>query len=280
MRSFFYSLILPHQSNNHRARFLHPRTLILIILFFVFSSFFFPSDLNPYSKEFRTFADVSIQELINLTNQKREENGLLPLSNNSALESAANKKAEDMLNKGYWAHNSPDGVTPWVFIKESGYNYVYAGENLARGFSNSEDVINAWMSSTAGHRENILSPNFKDVGFSVKSGILDGEETMLVVQELGSKVASPVAEITGTGINRNNVFGINVSPPFVIKPNFSYSSEIVLLMIFGFIAILLADVIIVKRKKIVRFVGHNFDHILFLIVIIFAISLFNSGAII
>lgn len=274
MKDFFYCLIFPHPLNNHRARFLHSKILISIIVFFLFSSFFFPSDLNPFADKFRTFADVSVQELINLTNQKREENGLPSLLNNSALELAASKKAEDMFSKHYWSHNSPDGITPWVFIKDSGYNYVYAGENLARGFSNSNDVIDAWLASPT-HRENLLSPNFKDVGFSVKSGNLDGEETLLVVQEFGNRVAFPIVSKTQrVEKNLSGVFGIN------IKPYFSTSSEIVIFIMLGFITILFMDLIIAKRKKIVRFVGHNLDHALFLTAIIFVISIFNTGAII
>lgn len=273
MKDFFYCLIFPHPLNNHRARFLHSRILISLTIFFLFSSFFFPSDLNPFADKFKTFADVSVRELINLTNQKREENRLSPLLNNSALELAASKKAEDMISKHYWAHNSPDGITPWVFIKDSGYNYVYAGENLARGFSNSQDVVDAWMASPT-HRENLLSPNFKDVGFSIKSGNLDGEETLLVVQEFGSRIALPVpSSIQNRGKNLNGVFGIN------IKPYFSTSSEIVIFMMLGFILILFVDLAIAKRKKIVRLVGHNLDHALFLTAIIFVISIFNTGAV-
>ena len=86
-----------------------------------------------------------------------------------------------MFSKDYWAHNAPDGTTPWVFIKNTGYNYIYAGENLARGFNSASDVINAWMNSPE-HRQNVLSPNYQNVGFAVATGTLSGEDTVLVVE--------------------------------------------------------------------------------------------------
>lgn len=131
-------------------------------------------------------ANISIQDLLNQTNQKRQENGLPPVVLNDQLTRAAEMKGDDMFAKNYWAHVSPDGVTPWVFIKNAGYDYLYAGENLARGFTTATDTVNAWMASPT-HRENLLSPNFKDIGFAVKTGTLTGSETILVVQEFGSK---------------------------------------------------------------------------------------------
>ncbi len=283
MRDFLYCLIFPHPLNNHRAAFLHPKTILILISFFIFSSLFFPSSLNPFESRIRAFADISVQELINFTNQKRAENGLPAFSNNSALSAAAGKKVDDMFAKNYWAHNSPDGTTPWVFIKGAGYDYVYAGENLARGFNSATDVVNAWMSSTAGHRENILSPNFKDVGFAVKSGSLNGEQTFLVVQELGSRSLLPVARKKTSQKQKTlvakKVLGFEVSRYLPNKPNLSVSSEFTIFLIFTFIMVLFVDMVIVKRKKVVRFVGHNLDHAIFLTAIVFTIAIFNTGVV-
>lgn len=283
MRDFFYCLIFPHPLNNHRARFLHPKSILLLISFFLFCSLFFSGAYNPLSERIKAYADISVQELISFTNQKRVENGLAPLANSPQLSEAASKKADDMFAKNYWAHNSPTGDTPWVFIKQSGYNYVYAGENLARGFSSSTDVVNAWMASKAGHRENILSANYKDVGFSVKSGSLNGEQTFLVVQEFGSKGILPVARRDTVPKQKTQasrkVLGFEISSFPSFKPNFSKSAEVAIFLILGVIAVLFIDLILTERRKIVRFVGHNLDHAIFLTVIILVISVFNTGAI-
>ncbi len=269
MRDFFYCLIFPHPRNNHRASLLHPKGLIFLILFFIFGSFFFPS-INPFSEKFKAIAEISIQELLSLTNEKRKENALPPLANSPELSKAAEKKAEDMFVKNYWAHNSPDGTTPWFFIKESGYNYVYAGENLAKGFNSANDVVSAWMASTKGHRENILSSNFEDVGFAVKSGTLNGEETFLVVQEFGSRAFARIPQKP-----TNKTLGVSLD-----LPDLSLSSEIVIILMLGFITVLFIDLIIIQRRKIVRFVGHNLDHVLFLLSTVFVITAFNIGEII
>lgn len=134
-------------------------------------------------------ANISLDDLVALTNQQRAQAGLPPLTLDAQLTKAASLKAADMMAKNYWAHNAPDGTTPWVFIKSSGYEYLYAGENLARGFTTAQDAVNAWMASP-GHRSNILSPNYKDVGFAVVTGMLTGDDTVLIVEEFGERMNS------------------------------------------------------------------------------------------
>lgn len=131
------------------------------------------------------FAAVSASTLISLTNSSRAQAGLGTLSVNSQLVSAATSKANDMLEKDYFAHTSPDGKTPWDFISASGYGYVYAGENLAIGYNNSSELHTAWMNSPS-HRENIMNPNFREVGIAVATGEYQGGQTSVVVQMFGS----------------------------------------------------------------------------------------------
>src|SRR5207302_5413693 len=106
--------------------------------------------------------NIAAQDLLNLTNQERQKNGLAPLVMNDQLTNAAKMKAQDMFALNYWAHNSPTGTMPWDFIKKAGYDYEFAGENLARGFTSAPDIVTAWMNSPS-HRENMLSPHYKDV---------------------------------------------------------------------------------------------------------------------
>lgn len=276
MRDYFYCLVFPHPRNNHRAKVLHFRTFFLIISLFIISAFLFSSDVNPFASKIRAFADISTQELLKFTNEKRAEYGLSPLMENAQLQQAAYSKADDMFAKDYWAHDSPDGLTPWIFIKGAGYDYVYAGENLAKGFINSEDIVNAWMASPD-HRENLLSENFKEVGFAVKSGELKGEQTFLVVQEFGNKTVVPAERIGGTfPPKEENVLSLNLSA-VTPRPSNAISYEFVLIIIFSIITVLTIDMIYIKRKKVVRFVGHNADHIFFLLVIVIVITFLGSG---
>ena len=184
-------LFLPHESNNHRAKFLHLQSLLLTVILLIFASFLL-SEVRTVSPQILGVThNISTEELFLLTNQKRLENNLLPLVFNEQLSLAASRKADDMFARDYWAHNAPDGTTPWVFIKGAGYEYTYAGENLARGYSSASEAVDAWMASAAGHKENLLSANYTDIGFAVKTGTFAGEETVLVVQEFGSRNAAP-----------------------------------------------------------------------------------------
>ena len=100
--------------------------------------------------------ELSHETLLQLVNQDRAVLGLKPLRLNPTLSLAALAKASDMVERNYFAHISPDGVKPWHWFKSLGYNYAYAGENLAVNFSDSLPVHEAWMASE-GHRKNILN---------------------------------------------------------------------------------------------------------------------------
>ena len=139
---------------------------------------------------------ITPTNIINLTNQERAAAGLNRLNTNSKLSSAALAKANNMFEEQYWDHFGPNGETPWQFIRGAGYYYVYAGENLAKGFSTAEGVHEAWMASTS-HRANIMSGKYKDIGVAVVEGVLLGKRTILVVQMFGN-LTQDVAGVTKT----------------------------------------------------------------------------------
>lgn len=116
-----------------------------------------------------------------LVNQDRTSDGLPALDLNPTLNLAAYAKAEDMISNHYFAHTSPEGVSPWYWFKTLGYNYAYAGENLAIGYKDANTLVNSWMNSPD-HRANILSPNYQDMGLAV----IKSENSTLVVQMFGS----------------------------------------------------------------------------------------------
>ena len=97
--------------------------------------------------------------LVDLANESRLAYNEVPLVPNEKLTHAAQLKGEDMAANNYFAHNSPEGVTPWYWFKQAGYSFLYAGENLAVDFTESRDVENAWLNSPL-HRANILNVNF------------------------------------------------------------------------------------------------------------------------
>lgn len=305
-------LLTPQESNNYRARILHPQLLIVLILFFFTTGLLMSYTRANFPSVLGITSNVSIDELLILTNQKRQENGLPPLSLSDQLAAAAASKANDMLAKNYWSHIAPDGTTPWVFIRNSGYNYIYAGENLARGYTNAADVVNAWMASPT-HRDNMLSSKYQNIGFAIVTGNLTGEETVLVVEMFGStgspvvnKVAAqttqekepapiPVLEQTQPTFTPTVTPTLTPIPTPTTTPNVAvasnsqfrplvnsetFSSNIAALTITVFMFVLILDVVLIERRKIIRFVGHNLDHVLFLAMILGIILYLLRGSVI
>ncbi len=125
---------------------------------------------------------VSIDGLLTSTNQQRAANGVASLGLNSALNTAAQAKANDMVSRNYWSHQTPDGQQPWIFINNTGYKYLSAGENLAYGFMTSNATVTGWMNSPT-HKSNMLSSNFTEVGFGIANSpnyVNNGQQTVIV----------------------------------------------------------------------------------------------------
>lgn len=289
MKNFLRHFFLPQESNNHRPKVLHHHYLLFVIIFFLFGQLCISAIRSQNQQVLGIATNISPATMLDLTNKDRGKFGLGFLTLNDKLSKAAMLKGNSMFTKNYWAHNAPDGTTPWVFIKESGYEYVYAGENLARGFSTSEDVVNAWMASPS-HRENMLSENYQDIGFAVLEGKLLNDQTTLVVEMFGAtkegvlaKESNTPVKVVPNSIPQANVFSLGAkSQPLVKKPiidSFSLTKNIGILTLFFFIAVLVLDMIIVERQKIVRLAGHNFDHIVFLSSILIMIILIQKGTI-
>lgn len=132
-----------------------------------------------------SLAVIYASVLVNLTNQNRVVANLSELTVNPVLEQAAQMKADDMASKGYFAHNTPEGFTPWYWFNKAGYKYAFAGENLAVNFENSKDVETAWMNSP-GHFLNIMNPKFTEIGIATSTGIYKGRQAIFVVQLFGA----------------------------------------------------------------------------------------------
>lgn len=277
MKNFFKHYFLPHHTNNQRPKLLHHDSIFVIALALLTATVMFTHVKQTHPRVLGESINISTQDLLNLTNQERQKNGLQPLVMNSNLTQAAQMKAVDMFANNYWAHNSPSGKMPWDFIKAANYDYEFAGENLARGFTSAPDVVNAWMNSPS-HRENMLSPHYHDVGFALKEGSLTGEkDTILIVEELGSTAAN------APQMDANKTLGTSsTAPSVVIKNNPIFDSKsltktIALGILSLFILIFLLDIMIIKRKNIVRFVGHNLDHIMFLATVGIVIIMLQLG---
>lgn len=134
-------------------------------------------------------SEITPEKVLDLVNNDRKAAGVAPLEINGLLSKAAQEKANDMFSNDYFAHVSPQGKTPWNWIDKEGYDYRYAGENLAINFTNAEDEQLAWMKSPL-HKKNIMNADYRETGIAVGKGTIEGHKTILVVEMFGSRVGA------------------------------------------------------------------------------------------
>ena len=182
MFSWIKKHFIPHEGNDHRPHILRSsgiRSIIAILIFLEIFTFLIPtfSKLNITGN----MANVLSGVLSALANNERQIQNIAVLKVNTILNKVAEMKAQDMATNGYFAHTSPDGKTPWYWFEKVGYQYQYAGENLAINFTDSKDVVDAWLESPT-HKANIEKGNYTEVGTGIATGIYKGKETTFVVQ--------------------------------------------------------------------------------------------------
>lgn len=286
MKKIFGEFFFPKESNNFQARSINLSFLsfYLVIAFFLsvgFKNLAFSKNILGYA------TDINVQKLFKETNKERVSHHLPPLVYNKKLALAAQKKADNMFLENYWAHYSPEGKSPWDFIRAAGYQYQYAGENLAKNFLFSQDVVNAWMKSPS-HRENILRKEYSQVGFAVKDGILNGEETTLVVQMFGEPLLSNSQPIAKKPANQKplslaknktegteNVLAGKTQPAPFIPKVFSFNLIFTAFLIIAF----LIDFYYAVENNFFRLTGKRLAHIMFLLFIFAGFLILKTGAI-
>lgn len=283
---------LPRPETKTRAGLLSHKSILVYCLLIIFTAGLFRLIPLVFPGVLGYASNINVADLLTYTNKRRSASGLSDLRLNEKLTSAASKKASHMFQHNYWAHISPDGTEPWDFILGENYDYIYAGENLAKNFSDSEGVVEAWMNSPS-HRDNLLSPNYDEVGFAVVNGVLDGYETTLVVQLFGrprsqGQIASvyeektllkEMSEETGKTEVSANV-APKGAPEFEIKTevlkkpvlDVGAATKTISLAFGGFVGSLLAlDIWYSSKKGIFKFTGHTFAHFTLLVLVILCV---------
>ena len=274
MRKAFAHLFTPRTSNNHKAKVLHLSSLSVFILLIMFSQIVLSFVGQAIPGVLGIASNITAEELISLTNQQRRDNGLPALKLNTTLVNAASQKAADMIAKNYWAHTSPDGVTPWVFFKNANYQYLYAGENLARDFMDSQSVVNAWMKSPT-HKDNILSDRYKEIGIAVVHGDFQGQPTTLVVQMFGAPINLPVPKLGKIDQSAEAAEAViaelvleepvmELKSKFSLLSSFNLTKAMSISLTLILLLVIVIDTLIVTKKKIIRISGKGLAHLLFL----------------
>lgn len=281
------TLFVPHPHNNHKARLLWPRSILILIGLFIMGRSIVDITVGLLPGVLGFASQIDPAKVIELTNTERQNAGLGKVTYNSVLSEAAAAKAADMFANNYWAHVSPTGTEPWSFISSSGYNYQHAGENLARDFSNPKDIVSAWMASST-HKKNLLDSRYQDIGIAVMDGYINGVETTIVVQMFGTPQTS-IARVTSDTVEATSVLasdketeptpvGEKLIPSAGISPldlNRSWSLAFVVLILFA----LSLDWIFVLRYNIIRISGKNWAHLTYFIALTAILIIIRQGII-
>ena len=273
----FITLFAPHPHNNHKAKILRPRSIVILIGLFIMGRSIVDITIGLKPGVLGFASQIDPDKVIELTNAERLSAGVTILKENSELDQAALAKATDMFENNYWAHVSPTGTEPWYFVTQSGYEYKHAGENLARDFSNPKDVVTAWMASPT-HRQNLLDNRYKDIGVAVVDGYINGVETTIVVQLFGS-TQSTVAKIASTTVT-NTVFAKEAPEKLIPSSGLSpmdlsraWSLAFVVLIMFA----LSLDWIFVLRYNIIRISGKTWAHLTYFAALAIIILIIRQG---
>lgn len=303
--------ILPHESNNLKAKILQTQSLFLLTAFLIFYQLTLSFLPRVMPQILGYAANIPPSEVIRLSNEKRLASGLGPLEESPVLSQAALAKGADMLARGYWAHVAPDGTQPWQFFTNAGYKYRYAGENLARDFSNPSSAVDAWMAS-ASHKDNLLSPKYKEIGVAVVEGSLAGVETTVIVQFFGTKLVDtiPAVPVVKAEPEKTAVPAIAAATPkptpiptlesspspeavalasplpsptplgprILVSP--FHSTRTVSIIVVGFLILLLSvDLVVVSHRKFARVAGRTFAHLAFFGMVLTILVILKAGQI-
>lgn len=207
------------------------RVLITIVLcflsYFLFQiirlTFFYPQVLG-------VSVTLNSAEIIALVNQERQKQNLPALKPNEKLDRAAQAKLSNMFVYQYWDHLSPSQTPPWTFILNAGYDYAYAGENLARDFVDNAKLVESWMNSPE-HKANIMSPYYQDTSVIFGSGTIDGQETVLIIQMFGKAYTDQ--DYIDAGVNPPRQFS-DQSQSLVSQKNFNSNLWLLFSTFFDF----------------------------------------------
>jgi len=278
----WHLLFFPHEHNNHKARLIQPGYVAFLLAIYLLNQSVIKSLTIAKPGILGYSSEITAQSVYEQTNLQRQNAGLSPVHFSTVLSKSAVDKANDMFAQNYWAHNSPDGKTPWDFIKANGYQYSIAGENLAKDFYDTDSMMKAWMNSPT-HKANIVNQKYQEIGIGVVNGVLNGVKTTLVVQHFGTPLDSSTIshdtpeekqfEQSQKVLSQSEVYQQPIISPLQISQAIGASMFILI------ISVLSIDAYITLKNKTHRFSGSSAGHIGFLAIILFVLLVSRQGTI-
>jgi uncharacterized protein YkwD len=282
VKHFWHLLFIPHEKNNHRATLIQTPFIAVLICLYILNQSLVKSLTIAKPGILGYSSEITVQKVYEATNKQRQLAGLPLLHYSSVLSDSATNKAEDMFANNYWAHNSPQGKTPWDFFKTVGYSYSVAGENLAKDFYDTDSMMTAWMNSPT-HKANIVNTQYQEIGIGVVNGILDGVKTTLVVQHFGTplNLAQIKTDTTEEKIYLADAQVISTSN-YHTSPSISplqISQAVGAAIFILIIGVLLVDGFLTLKNKTQRFTGSSAGHVGFLIIVLLLLFISRQGSI-
>lgn len=284
-----WNWFLPHKDTHKKAHLISWEGLVIYVLLFILLQVSF--SIISYTKPgiLGITANIDQKRLIELTNTERLKKNLPKVVENEVLNIAAQLKAENMFAENYWAHFAPSGKTPWDFILGSGYKFTFAGENLAKNFYSSEEVVAAWMASKT-HRDNLLNENYEDIGIAVVEGVLNGQKTVLIVQEFGTTeilASKPTVDVQGKQIEvpKSEFNKPLLSVASELQPIKSLVDPYQISKMAGFSVIILVTILltldlwVLKRRGVFRISSNHIAHMALLSLAAGSLFMASPGAI-
>lgn len=120
------------------------------------------------------------RRMLEMVNQERRKVGLKSLERNDGLATVGRAHSADMLERGYFSHNTPEGLDPFQRMERAGIVYQVAGENLA--LAPTVEIAMTGLMNSPGHRANILKPDYTKLGVGCENAGIHGE---MFSQEFG-----------------------------------------------------------------------------------------------
>ena len=281
MVKFFSTLFIPQKKNNYKAVLAQPGFLAIFLCLYLLNQSIIRSVSFTHPGVLGFSSEITSGKVYEQTNQQRINNGLEPLRYSDTLSKSAQAKAEHMFANNYWAHNAPDGTTPWDFFKQVDYQYLIAGENLAKDFYDTSSMMSAWMKSPT-HRDNIINSKYKEIGIGVVNGTLSGVKTTLVIQHFGTplndKLLSPAIPPPQIQVQGEQIETLDYRSEPKINP--LTLSKIIGGSIFALMVIVLfIDGLVTLRRGNNRLSGSATGQVSFLIIILILLLFTKQGAI-
>lgn len=271
LKKLLKHLFLPHRGNAYRPHAVRHKMLSLYSLGLFFSQILLGVTFYSGPVIMNADAKVIAKNVITQSNFERKNNSLSAFYENETLNQAAAKKLEDMFEKNYWDHKGPNGETAWEFIDGTGYQYLLAGENLARGFASSEEAVRAWMNSPT-HRANILNSRFQEMGVAVGSGKINGAQTTVIVQLFGQP------KTVFAGVTKKEILGAERLIPEVSLKNATQPSKIPYLITWTIIfGLIILDGAMVRKLGLHTSKSHVFNLRASLLIAAFTLIILTTG---